>query len=67
MHALTVESIRLLVRITLNHSDDISPEAARSLEYCLSRMQRYARDDWYQIRDLHSLLVVLRRRAEHNT
>lgn len=61
MHPLTVEAVRMLIRISLDHADEISPKTAQSLVYCLSRMQRYARDDWLQIRDLQPLLLALKR------
>jgi hypothetical protein len=61
MHSLTVEMIRLLIRISMSHADEIGLPTARSLEYCLTKMKKYARDDWLHIRDLQPLLSVLKR------
>ena len=60
MHPLTIEVVRMLIRISLDHADEISPKTAKDLSYCLNRMQRYARDDWLQIRDLQPLLLALK-------
>ena len=61
MHPLTVEAVRILIRISLSHADEISPQTAESLAYCLRRMKKYARHDWHQIRDLQPLLLLLQR------
>ncbi len=66
MRSLTVEMVRMLVRITLANADEITPETAKSLEYCLKRMEKYARDDWDQIRDLQPLLLALGRPRSNN-
>ena len=67
MHSLTIEMVRILVRVALSHSDELSPETARSLGYCLGRMEQYARQDWDQIRDLQPLLLVLGRRSSQES
>ena len=63
MHSLTVEMIRMLVHIALKNAGEISPETARALEYCLRRMEKYAREDWEQIRDLQPLMLTLHRES----